>query len=62
MKLKEIKAIARSKGIKNINFKKADLVRIIQKAEGNSDCFGTGKAKECGQKKCLWREDCLMTS
>ncbi len=62
MKLQEIKVIAKSKGVKNINFKKTDLIRAIQKTEGNSDCFGNTKANECGQKKCLWREDCLMTS
>jgi len=53
MKLQEIKAIAKSKGIKNINFKKADLIRVIQKTEGNSDCFGSIKANECKQMNCF---------
>jgi hypothetical protein len=62
MKLQEIKAIAKSKGVKDINIKKADLIRTIQKAEGNFDCFGSIKANECRQMTCLWREDCLITA
>lgn len=58
MKLQEIKAIAKSKGIKNINMKKADLISAIQRAEGNLDCFGNSEIKECDQFRCLWREDC----
>lgn len=61
MKLQEIKVIAKSKGVKNINIKKADLIKAIQKKEGNSDCFGSTKANGCSQMNCLWREDCLMT-
>jgi len=59
MKLQEIKTIAKNKGVNPANMKKNDLVRAIQKAEGNSDCFGSSKAKECGEIKCLWREDCF---
>ena len=59
MKLQEIKAIAKEKGIKDGNMKKAELVREIQRAEGNFDCFGTATAGYCDQAACLWREDCL---
>ncbi len=59
MKLQEIKAIAKSRGLKNVNFKKADLIRVIQKSEGNQDCFGSIKSNACGEINCLWREDCL---
>jgi len=58
MKVDEIKKIAKVKGIKAGSQKKAELVRTIQKAEGNEDCFETGKAAVCGQDACLWREDC----
>lgn len=58
MKLQEIKAIAKSKGLKNINVKKAELIKAIQRAEGNIDCFGEAAMKECDQSECLWREDC----
>lgn len=59
MKLSEIKAIAVSMGVKPGKTGKNDLVRAIQRAEGNFDCFATGMADECGQHACLWREDCL---
>lgn len=62
MKLQEIKTIARNKGIKIVNMKKEDLIRVIQRAEGNSDCFGTAKVNDCLQRRCLWKEDCLTSA
>jgi hypothetical protein len=59
MNLREIKIIAKDKGIKPINMKKSEIIRAIQRAEGNSDCFDSTKAKECDQIRCLWREDCV---
>jgi hypothetical protein len=59
MKLQEVKNIAKKMGIKAGSMKKTELIRAIQKAEGNVECFGTGRAEECGQMNCLWREDCL---
>ncbi len=59
MKVKEIKAIAGRQGINPGTMKKGELIRAIQKAEGNSDCFATQKAKECNQAHCLWRNDCI---
>ncbi|MBI5483521.1 MAG: SAP domain-containing protein [Deltaproteobacteria bacterium] len=58
MRLEEIKEIARQHNIKPGRLKKADLVQAIQTAEGNEACFATGKASQCGQHACLWREDC----
>lgn len=63
MKLQEIKAIAKSKGMKDVNMKKDELIRAIQRHEGNQDCFGNNeRAKNCGQKDCTWRKDCLKAS
>ncbi len=59
MKIDEIRAIARSRGLFPGRLRKADLVRNIQKAEGNVPCFDTGAVQSCGQKDCLWREDCV---
>jgi hypothetical protein len=59
MKLEEIKEIAKQHGIKVGKLKKAELARAIQMAEGNTACFETGQASECGQEECLWRTDCL---
>jgi len=58
MRMEEIREIARKRGLKAGKAKKADLVRAIQQDEGNNPCFATGKAAECGQDLCLWREDC----
>lgn len=58
MKTEEVKEIARQRGVKTVKMKKGELIRAIQEAEGNPTCFDTGKAAECGQADCLWREDC----
>ena len=36
----------------------ANLIRRIQVAEGNSDCFATGR-KTCDQSACRWRKECM---
>ena len=59
MNLKEIKDIAKSQGIKVGNMKKENIIRSIQHAEGNFDCFGSAIAGECNQMNCIWRGDCL---
>jgi hypothetical protein len=59
MKLTEIQKIAKKRGIKILGkSKKVELIRIIQRAEGNFDCFGTAM-NYCDQLSCLWRKDCL---
>lgn len=58
MKLNEIKDIAERQGLKAGKMNKTDLIRSIQRTEGNSDCFNTGMVHTCGQQQCLWREDC----
>lgn len=58
--MKKIREIAKSKGIKiPVTVKKADAIRMIQRAEGNFDCFGKAFGGYCDQEGCLWREDCL---
>jgi hypothetical protein len=58
MKLQEIKKVAKKKGLDTAQVTKDELIRAIQLGEGNVPCFGIGKATECGQSTCLWREDC----
>lgn len=58
MKVEEIKEKAKTMGIKPGKMKKSDLVRAIQQAEGNTECYNSGKVDTCGQDQCLWREDC----
>jgi hypothetical protein len=38
-----------------------ELIRRIQRAEGNFDCFGTA-IDYCDQSQCCFREDCLKPS
>ncbi|MEW6569857.1 MAG: SAP domain-containing protein [Nitrospirota bacterium] len=59
MTLRQIRNIATRKGLKAGNMKKENLIRAIQRAEGNSDCFGKAAGGTCDQLNCLWREDCL---
>jgi hypothetical protein len=58
MKLDDIREIARQRGLKPGKMKKSELIRAIQKDEGNPACFASGSAAVCGQADCLWREDC----
>jgi hypothetical protein len=59
MIMREIREIAKGKGIEPGRLKKTELVRAIQNVEGYSDCFATAYVHECNQLNCLWREDCM---
>ncbi len=59
MLVKKIKSIAAGHGIKTHKKKKDELIRAIQTAEGNSGCFQSDIAAECGENGCLWRMDCI---
>lgn len=41
-----------------VGISKTELIRSIQRAEGNFDCFGTGD-DYCDQFTCYWRSLCL---
>ena len=38
MKLQEVRAIAKQRGVDPGRMKKAELIRALQRAEGNNDC------------------------
>lgn len=59
MTLKEVKEMAKNYDIKAGKMKKDEIVRAIQRAEGNFDCFGTAVTGDCSQEDCLWQKDCL---
>jgi hypothetical protein len=62
MKIQEIRAKAKVLQLKKaFGLSKGELIRRIQKPEGNSDCFGTAKGY-CDQFQCFFREDCLRPS
>ena len=59
MKIDDVRKIAKKKGVRPGKLGKTELIRTIQKAEGNYDCHATSYAKECNQINCLWRTDCM---
>ncbi|MCF6266724.1 MAG: Rho termination factor N-terminal domain-containing protein [Desulfuromusa sp.] len=58
MNMTQIRTMARELGVKTGKLRKAELIRTIQKAEDNPQCFNTNFSQKCGQEQCLWREDC----
>ena len=62
LNMKEIRGVARQLGVRSAHVGKADLIRAIQRSEGNFDCYGTATEEECDQEECLWREDCFRES
>jgi hypothetical protein len=58
MTVKELQKMAKELGIKATGLRKAEMIKAIQSAEGNFDCFGTA-TNYCDQLNCLFREDCL---
>jgi hypothetical protein len=61
MKRETIREIAKRMGINARNMNQTKLIRAIQSAEGNSNCFATHSVNECNQVNCLWRQDCAKT-
>ena len=62
MKMGKIKKMAKSLGLKiSPETKKAEVIKAIQRKEGNFDCFGTAMVY-CDQEKCLFMDDCLVSS
>ena len=55
MKMTEVRKRAKAEGVK-ANGSKADVIRRIQQAEGNEQCFGSRKS--CSQIECCWHDDC----
>ena len=58
MKMTEVKAVAKERGVKPGKMKKVELIRAIQSSEENPQCFNTGFSQACGQPECLWHVDC----
>ncbi len=58
MKMQEIRTMAKSLGVNSFGKTKAELIREIQRKEGNFDCYGTA-GTYCDQLECLFRTSCL---
>lgn len=61
MKLKEIRQMAKEHGIKSTQKNEIEMIREIQRAEGNFACCGTAKGF-CDQSNCIFRANCLNTA
>jgi hypothetical protein len=60
MNVRAIRVKARELKVQNYSrMKKEELIRSIQSAEGNSDCFM--RIDDCQVSECCWRSDCLSS-
>lgn len=62
MDMKAIRSTAKSIGVKPGKLSKTELIRQIQIAEGNFDCYATATSGDCDQADCAWRGDCLSAA
>ena len=62
MKIQRIRELARHQGLEPGKADKVELIRAIQRKEGNFDCFATAQAGVCDQTDCLWRTDCFTAA
>jgi len=59
VRLSEVEKKAKSLGIKDTwRLSKKELIKTIQRTEGNNACFGTAR-NSCDQLICCWRSDCV---
>jgi len=58
MTMAEIRQKAISLGIQPGQMNKAELIHSIQRAEGNTSCFGTSNG-QCSYTDCCFMADCL---
>ena len=59
MRFQQIQKMAKGMGIYTHRMKKTDMIRAIQRAENNIECYGTERIGTCQEGACLWRSDCL---
>lgn len=62
MQMQEIRNMAKLLGLKTSRLSKVDLVRQIQIAEGNFECFATAIDGDCDRDDCSWRDDCFTAA
>jgi hypothetical protein len=58
MKIQQVRVMAKNLGVNSVGKSKIELVREIQRREGNFDCYGTSKGY-CDQEACCFRVSCL---
>ena len=62
MNMQVIREIAKTRGVPPVNPGKIELVRTLQREEGNFGCLNRAYVGYCGQSDCLWLKDCLSLS
>ena len=62
MKINDIRKMAKALDINTFRMKKTDMIRSIQRAENNMDCYATSRVAYCDEQNCLWRADCMADS
>ncbi len=62
MKIQRVREIARERGLQPGKAEKEELIKAIQRQEGNFDCFATAFDGMCDQTGCQWREDCFAAA
>lgn len=58
MKFQDIRKMAKDMDISTYRMNKIDVIRAIQQAENNIDCYGTDRVDTCQEHACLWRSEC----
>lgn len=58
MKFHDIQKIAKQLGVNTFGMNKVNLIRAIQRAEQNVECYATLRVGSCAEAGCLWRSDC----
>ncbi len=58
MKMQELRTMAKRMGINSFGKAKPELIREIQRKEGNFDCYGSAQGY-CDQLQCSFRSSCL---
>ena len=58
IKMPEVRLMAKGLGINSFGKRKPDLIREIQIAEGNFDCFGSAEGF-CDRWDCRFRALCI---
>jgi len=62
MNFNAIRKMATTMNINTYRMKKIDIIRAIQRAENNIECYGTQRVNNCHEDACLWRDDCLSAN
>ena len=62
MNFNEIRKMAKSMGISTYRMKKMDMIRAIQRAENNIECYSTQRVENCYEDGCLWRNECFSVN